>query len=1194
MDKRKALLLGSFALLFAATAIVTAQTSAAPVQPQLVVQLGHSDKVRSAALSPDGRRLVTGSNDHTAILWDADTGQELHTLRGHSNSVTSVAFSPDGHRVLTGSEDHTAKLWDAETGQELRTFEGHSGAVWAVAFSPHGRRVLTGSADKTARLWDTETGQELRTFQGHAGGVTSVVFSPDGGTVLTGSTGDDTARLWDVETGHELRTFPHNFQGVSSLAFSPDGGRVLTGDGYGVAELWDLESGQEPRYLRGYLGFPVSSVGFSPNGQTVLTIGGLATATLWDAETGQVVQSIDPGGNRFLLRPTFSTLLPDGRRALMATADSAEISDTETGRILRRFHGQTMEIDAVAFSPDGHRVLTRASWRAKLWDAETGQQLRTFWDSSGIRDIAFSSDGRRVLTGSLDHNAALWDADTGQKLRTFKGHTDAVVSVAFSPDGQRVLTGSMDKTAKLWDAETGQELRTFMGHSGGIISVAVSRDGRRVLTGSIDKTAKLWDAETGQELRTFKGHTDAIVSVAFSPDGPEVLTGDAKGEVLLWDAETGQELRTFSGHSEWVWSVAFSRDGRRVLTGSGDGTARLWDSATGQELQTFQAHSGVQGVAFSPDGSKVLTGLGAAGTAKLWDAETGRVLCTLVSFNNGTWAVVDPDGRYDASNEGDVAGLHWVIGDIAIDLSQLKNRYYDPGLLAKYLGFNKQPLRQVAKLEAPKLFPEVAVNPPSPGTTKLRIHLSNQGGGIGQVRVLVNGKEIAADARGANPNPNAAKADLTVDLAGAAIAPGQVNKVEVVVWNAEGYLSSRGFSVEWKAPGDADAAAPELWAIVSGVSEYADPKLRLNFSSQDAETFAHALQLGGNRLFGEAHVHIDLLSSSGKPGELPPTKGNLQRAFVAAQKANPGDVFVVYLAGHGVALSDLYAYPTAEARTLDLSDPAVRLQTAVTSDELVEWIKKIPAQHQVMILDTCAAGAAAAKLVEKRDVPGDQIRALDQLKDRTGFYVLMGSAADAVSYEASRYGQGLLTYALLQGMKGAALKNDVDVDVSKLFQFAVDDVPGLAHDIGGVQRPQIIAPTGGASFDLGQLQPEDQKQIQLAAEKPIFLRPQLVNAEGPDDLDLAAAVRRELRNETYVSARGSQAVPDAIFVDEDEMPGAIRIGGTYVLEDKKITATIWLSRDKAKTHLVVEGSADDIPSLATKMTAAILDAGKRL
>lgn len=818
--------------------------------------------------------------------------------------------------------------------------------------------------------------------------------------------------------------------------------------------------------------------------------------------------------------------------------------------------------------------------------------------------IAFSPDGRRVLTGNRDGTAKLWDPETGQVLRILKGHSGPVVSIVFSPpDGRRVLTGSFDQTAKLWDADTGQELRTFPANSGGVVSVAFSPDGSRVLTGGYFGTAELWDAETGKELRSFRGDSGAILGVAFvPPDGRTVLTGNADGTLTQWDARTGKTLRSLQLHSSYITGIAFSLDRRRVLTGTGNNSAVLWDLDSGQELRSFQGHYNGPGagigmpglltpVAFlPPDGRTVLTSA-LDTTVKVWDEETGRELCTIVSFTNDTVAVVDPEGRYDASNGGDVNGLRWVVGDTTFALSQFKQRYYDPGLLAKYMGFNKEPLRDVAQLQVPKLFPEVVLDAPSPGSTELHIHLANRGGGIGKVRVLVNGKEIAADARGPKPIPDAKQADLAVDLAGSTIAPGQANQIEVIAWNAEGYLSNEGVSIEWTAPGVPDSSGPDLYAVVSGISEYSDPSLHLNFSSQDAEAFAHALTLGGVRLFGEGHVHITLLASSGKPGELAPTKDNLRQAFVAAQKAKPGDVLVVYFAGHGMALRDLYAYPTAEARALDLSDPAIRAQTAVTSDELVDWIKKIPARHQVMILDTCAAGAAAAKLVEKRDVPGDQVRALDQLKDRTGFYVLMGSAADAASYEASLYGQGLLTYSLLAGMKGAALKNDVDIDVSKLFQFAVDDVPGLARGIGGVQRPLTIMPTGGASFDVGELLPDDQKQIQLATPKPTILRPQLVNAEGPDDLELAAAVRSELRNRTDVSTRGGP-LPDAVFVDADEMPGAIRVSGTYVVEDKKVTAQLWLALDKQKTHVVIEGSIDNIADLAAKITSAILDVGQ--
>jgi hypothetical protein len=101
--------------------------------------------------------------------------------------ITSVAFSPDGARVLAGSWDNTARLWDAATGKEIRSFKGHEGHVNAVAFSPDGARVLTRSWDKTARLWDAATGKEIRAFKAHERVVSSVAFSPDGARVLTES-----------------------------------------------------------------------------------------------------------------------------------------------------------------------------------------------------------------------------------------------------------------------------------------------------------------------------------------------------------------------------------------------------------------------------------------------------------------------------------------------------------------------------------------------------------------------------------------------------------------------------------------------------------------------------------------------------------------------------------------------------------------------------------------------------------------------------------------------------------------------------------------------------------------------------------------------------------------------------------------------------------------------------------------------
>ncbi|KAF5347139.1 hypothetical protein D9757_015068 [Collybiopsis confluens] len=169
-------------------------------------------RVTSVAFSPDGQQVVSGSDDETVRIWNAQTQQQIgDPLYGHTSRVTSVVFSPDGQQVVSGSYDQTVRIWNVQTGQQIGDpLHGHTSEVTSVAFSPDGQQVVSGSYDQTVRIWNVQTGQQIGDpLHGHTSEVTSVAFSPDGQQVVSGSY-DNTARIWSVHAGRQVGLPPNS------------------------------------------------------------------------------------------------------------------------------------------------------------------------------------------------------------------------------------------------------------------------------------------------------------------------------------------------------------------------------------------------------------------------------------------------------------------------------------------------------------------------------------------------------------------------------------------------------------------------------------------------------------------------------------------------------------------------------------------------------------------------------------------------------------------------------------------------------------------------------------------------------------------------------------------------------------------------------------------------------------------------
>jgi eukaryotic-like serine/threonine-protein kinase len=260
----------------------------------------HHDYVSGVAFSPDGKRILTGSEDHTLKLWNAENGKEILTLKGHSAGVDTVAFSPDGKRIAASSPSGKLqlrvigadiKVWDAEKGKELFGIEGGVG----VAFSPNGKRLATGAIwfNKEVKIRDAENGKEILSIGGDfkepigelfGHRATCVVFSPDGTKLLTSSYESERIRLWDAETGKPLLNFQAHDDGIRCVTFGPDGKRIISASHDKTIKIWDIDALPKiPRTLEGHTE-QLTNVSFSPDGKRIVSSSYDKTAKVWDAD----------------------------------------------------------------------------------------------------------------------------------------------------------------------------------------------------------------------------------------------------------------------------------------------------------------------------------------------------------------------------------------------------------------------------------------------------------------------------------------------------------------------------------------------------------------------------------------------------------------------------------------------------------------------------------------------------------------------------------------------------------------------------------------------------------------------------------------------------------------------------------------------------------------------------------------------
>jgi WD40 repeat protein len=1044
-----------------------------------------------ATFSADGMRIVsTSSGGESRVIvqkgnaaskthlvsTDVATGNELPIgeLSGELPARSQgkcVMTAGNGHILVSTATADTERVWDlSSTSAQPRvlinpipnkvefypSYQALSPSGTFAAFAQH-TKVYVWDLTEAVQLYafGIEANPELPL----ANEVASLEFTPAGDRLVVG-TYDGRIRIFHSSSGRLLRKLEAPVNVPGSVAFDPQGHRLFSGQ----KTAWNLDFGQGEQIMqqeRGGMGLFSSDGGLfaepSSNSSDVF---------VWDVAKGEVIATVSPKSEALANQIAIS---PDKKTVAVTYARSAaqlQQSLTATPAVAARA------------APKG--VLRPPAKSGKQKNLPNSTSLADLIEAARARQLALAS---MVHTDDIAAQVKIWDVASGSEIGTLASTISMSTThgnLTFSPDGQSLAIAT-NAGIEIWEVPTrtkkgvlqpppttagpGAQLFEVIGGTGRQIqSLHYSPDGRFIAAALKDSSQSMAEINKAIEERFAilthpknRGiHLFGQVRPAGQGQQKNGLSSSApaaamaysvSGPIEVWDTTSGQRVLNLPGHPGGAGLVAFSPDGRLLASTGAEDDIKLWDLSSGKELRALVGHTGmIAGMAFDPN-SGLLASASADGTTRLWEVDTGEQLATLLSLNDGRdWLVITPDGLFDGSPAA-WSQILWRFRENIFDVVPVEiffNEYYHPDLLADILaGRRPQAKQDIATKDRrqPQLRLETASSPEGPIVSpKLLVKVSVEAAPAGaqDVRLFRNGSLVRIWRGDVLAGKEQATLEATIPIVAGP------NRLSAYAFNRENIKSPD--AVLEVTGAESLGRQPVAHILAIGIDKYENSDYNLQFAGADAVGFSEELQQQMDKRRHFERFDVTVLRDQNA------TKTNILAAIDdLAQRVNPEDDLLIFIASHGTAARDHffmipYDLGYAGSRT-QLDEQAVNsiLQHSISDQDLEKSLEQVDAGRILLVIDACNSGQALVA-DEKRRGPMNS-KGLAQLAYEKGMYILTASQSYQAAQEVSRIGHGLLTYALtVEGLqKGMAdfEPRDGQIVMREWLDYATGRVPTL-------------------------------------------------------------------------------------------------------------------------------------------------------